>query len=459
MQRGMRPSDKRSRATERLAGAHGDSIKLAKSHLDRAQAQVGELEVLLQGMSAAPAAKQGLTSKTTVETTAPAPAPAPARKGQLFVRLNQAAETVAEADGSKKRVGATKTLEASSADLVASVKRQLQGTCAAQRLLFAGRELPDHATLAECGVSLESTLDALPRCVGGGGGQTKLSKTGAGAGARADGGADAAGPAVGAAPTLAARTTVAAVRVDAHNRALTEENAALARENATLKERLAAAATSTASEARPDAKPNDALRMLRKQIAKNPTDFFASANVKQNGLLTLEEWAAVCARVLGHEEPELARELFGQMDLDKDGTVSREEFVEMRNAIRLFVSGANTQGLLVEMLVGAVTAHLATTTPPHDTSVADNTSVADKTLDALVSLKETELHEAVAALSRAMREHGEQMRREREKRAKALTQLQLDEGEGKFANLPTAAYGTKDDFHKGLEVRRNGRDT
>ena len=75
MQRGMRPSDKRSRATELLAGAHGDSIKLAKSHLDRAQAQVGELEVLLQGMSAAPAAKQGLTSKTTVETTAPAPAP------------------------------------------------------------------------------------------------------------------------------------------------------------------------------------------------------------------------------------------------------------------------------------------------------------------------------------------------------------------------------------------------
>ena len=41
------------------------------------------------------------------------------------------------------------------------MKRQLQGTCAAQRLLFAGRELPDHATLAECGVSLESTLDAL----------------------------------------------------------------------------------------------------------------------------------------------------------------------------------------------------------------------------------------------------------------------------------------------------------
>ena len=200
-------------------------------------------------------------------------------------------------------------------------------------------------------------------------------------------------------------------------------------------------------------KGKDSLSLLRGHIAKNPENFFATAQAQQDGILTLREWEAVCTRVLGHEEPELVRELFDQMDLDKDGTVSREEFVEMRNAIRLFVSGANTQGLLVEMLVGAVTAHLATTTPPHDTSVAD------KTLDALVSLKETELHEAVAALSRAMREHGEQMRREREKRAKALTQLQLDEGEGKFANLPTAAYGTKDDFHKGLEVRRNGRDT
>ena len=286
MQRGMRPSDKRSRATERLAGAHGDSIKLAKSHLDRAQAQVGELQVLLQGMSAAPAAKQGLTSKTTVETTAPAPAPAPP------------------------------------------------------------------------------------------GGSLK------------------------------------------------EDEA-----------------------------------QLRRRIAADPQAFFAQADTNQDGSLDRDEWAQACESVLGHAAPDLAKALFDQMDLDKDGTVSREEFVEMRNAIRLFVSGANTQGLLVEMLVGAVTAHLATTTPPHDTSVADNTSVADKTLDALVSLKETELHEAVAALSRAMREHGEQMRREREKRAKALTQLQLDEGEGKFANLPTAAYGTKDDFHKGLEVRRNGRDT
>ena len=33
-----------------------------------------------------------------------------------------------------------------------------------------------------------------------------------------------------------------------------------------------------------------------------------------------------------------------------------------------------------------------------------------------------------------------------------LAALQVEEGDGKFANLPEAAYGNKEDFHKGLEV-------
>ena len=197
----------------------------------------------------------------------------------------------------------------------------------------------------------------------------------------------------------------------------------------------------------------DSLALLRKHIAKNPDDFFADANANQDGILTPEEWKAACAPVLGREERELqlASEQFHLLDLDKDGKVSREEFIEMRNEILLFVSGANTQGLIVEMLVGAVTAHLAKATQPHD----DDTSVADKTRGALVSLKETELQEAVTALPKALREHAEQVQRAREKRDTALAQLECDKAEGKFANLPTAAYGKKEDFHKGLEVRQN----
>ena len=135
---------------------------------DEAALQIAETRSALEAHPPAQAAASETARRTA--GTGPgdahhAPAggasPAPSWKGQIFVRLNQPAKTVTEADGSKKRLGATKTLEASSADLVASVKQQLQGTCAAERLLFAGRELPDHSTLAECGVSRESTLGAL----------------------------------------------------------------------------------------------------------------------------------------------------------------------------------------------------------------------------------------------------------------------------------------------------------
>ena len=195
----------------------------------------------------------------------------------------------------------------------------------------------------------------------------------------------------------------------------------------------------------------DSLALLREHIAKSPEDFFASANVAHNGLLTLEEWEAACARALavfGREAPELAREMFGQLDQNKDGAVSREEFLDMRSAIRLFLKGANTQELIVEMFVGAVTAHLAKTSQPHD----DDTSVADKTLGALMSLEMAEIHEAVTPLSKVLHEHTEQVRREHQKRDKAQAQFQHDKAEGKFC-LPAAAFGSKAEFHKGLEVR------
>ena len=44
-------------------------------------------------------------------------------------------------------------------------------------------------------------------------------------------------------------------------------------------------------------------------------------------------------------------------DLDKDGKVSREEFIAMRNAIRLFVKNAKCQEMFIEVLAGLVAAH------------------------------------------------------------------------------------------------------
>jgi hypothetical protein len=86
--------------------------------------------------------------------------------GQIFVRLNQdgGAQTVTREGGLTLRTGATRVLEVSSEDTVAMVKERVPG---AERLVFGGKDLPDHATLAECGVPRDSTIDALPRCRGG----------------------------------------------------------------------------------------------------------------------------------------------------------------------------------------------------------------------------------------------------------------------------------------------------
>ena len=273
MQRGMRPSDKRSRATERLAGAHGDSIKLAKSHLDRAQAQVGELQVLLQGMSAAPAAKQGLTSKTTVETTAPAPAP-------------------------------------------------------------PGRSLKE-----------------------------------------------------------------------------------------------------------------DDQAQLRRRIAADPQAFFAQADTNQDGSLTREEWAQACESVLGHAAPDLAKALFDKMDFDKSGNVSMRHFVDIRRAVRLFVTQSGFQELVVETLSGLVYGHLSA-----NASADAGTPLAEQTLDTLTELSAEEMRDELAPLYASLKEHGEQVKLDREARAKNLAKLEVDTAEGKFTQLPTAAYGDKDSFHQGLGV-------
>ena len=118
----------------------------------------------------------------------------------------------------------------------------------------------------------------------------------------------------------------------------------------------------------------------------------------------------------------------------------------MRNTIRLFVKDAKCQEMLIEVLAGLVAARWKA-------GVIENTSVADMTTEVLTELSVDELRNEVAAvLPRLLKEHGDEVTRERDERKKKLAALQVEEGEGKIANLPTAVYGNKDDFHKGLEV-------
>jgi hypothetical protein len=182
------------------------------------------------------------------------------------------------------------------------------------------------------------------------------------------------------------------------------------------------------------------------RIAAGPEAFFALADTTQDDILTPQDWLEACKSSLGNVDETLCRSLFNEMDLDKDGRVSKGEFIAMRNSIRLFVTDAKCQEMLIEVLAGLVVENWKI-------GGEDDKYVAERTTEVLTELSVDELRKEVAAvLPRRLKEHGDEVKREREERKKKLAVLQVEEGEGKFGQLPTAAYGDKGDFHKGLEV-------
>jgi uncharacterized protein len=184
---------------------------------------------------------------------------------------------------------------------------------------------------------------------------------------------------------------------------------------------------------------------MRRQIAADPDRFFAHAD--HDGNLSWPEWEQACSSFFVLVvEPELYRVLFDQLDVNGKGKVSKEKFVAIRLAIRLFIKGAECQDILVEALAGLVTAHLSKAPWQCKADTSCNT------LEALTWLSEQEMLEELVHLPKSLKRHCCTVKQEREDRSTKIASLQVDRGEGKFADLPTAAYGDKDSFHKGLEV-------
>ena len=98
----------------------------------------------------------------------------------------------------------------------------------------------------------------------------------------------------------------------------------------------------------------DAVQRLRRHIARDPEAFFEHSDTDSSGELDFKESVEACRACVGEMEESVLRSLFDQLDVDKSGTISLEEFTETRNVVRNFVKEAKIEPIIVE----AVTAML-----------------------------------------------------------------------------------------------------
>ena len=90
--------------------------------------------------------------------------------GQVFIRLNAMGDWAVGGEGQPQRSGKTKTVHIKSDNTVIELKLRAE-IPASYRLMYAGKYLSDNATLAECGIKREATMDVLCRLLGGTGGR------------------------------------------------------------------------------------------------------------------------------------------------------------------------------------------------------------------------------------------------------------------------------------------------
>lgn len=92
------------------------------------------------------------------------------------------------------------------------------------------------------------------------------------------------------------------------------------------------------------------MKRLRRHIAQDPEAFFDLSDTDSSGDLDFKEWVDACRASAGEMEESVLRSLFDQLDADKSGTISLEEFTETRNVVRNFVKEAMIEPIVVEVV-------------------------------------------------------------------------------------------------------------
>jgi hypothetical protein len=201
------------------------------------------------------------------------------------------------------------------------------------------------------------------------------------------------------------------------------------------------------------------LRTLRKKIAEDPEAFFAQADADRSKDLSWAEWQKICRVHVEDISLDTVRALYGEVARARDttGTISHTRFLQVAEeyrAVRHFVQKSDCMGVLVDGLISKVNELRSKPAPPDGRQGPQAANAgADHVLQLLSHLSETDLQAVAARLAGPLCDRAAEMKRE-------LAAQELDpdvphekaDGTGsKFAALPEAAYGPRDDFFLGLE--------
>ena len=224
---------------------------------------------------------------------------------------------------------------------------------------------------------------------------------------------------------------------------------------AEVQERTAAASDTSSPPKEMNAERH--LRTLRKKIAEDPEAFFAQADADRSKDLAWDEWQEICRVHVEDISLDTIRALYGEVARARDttGTISHARFLQVGEeyrAVRHFIEDSECMGVLVDGLISTVN-ELRSTPPDGMQGEQAADGGAAHVLQLLSHLSETDLQAVAARLAGPLCDRAAEMKRElaAQELDPDVPHEKADGTDSKFAALPEAAYGRRDDFFLGLE--------
>jgi hypothetical protein len=206
----------------------------------------------------------------------------------------------------------------------------------------------------------------------------------------------------------------------------------------------------------------DHLRALRNTIAVDPEAFFVQADDDKSQHLSTTEWNKICKVFVEDVTDDTIRTLFYEMAHGSD-SISHSRFFEVAEeyrTVRHFVEKSECIDVLVDSLISKVNKERERSMSrskltPTDVGQGEQATDSGTTgvLEVLSNLSEKDGQALAASMARPLCDRVAKIKRDLAARDKAPAEsIAVRDTDSKFANLPEAAYGKREDFHRGLEV-------